>query len=48
MHLVSFLEVNAQTGDISLGCKNYKYFGGIPDITDILGVNSRCLVQDYV
>ena len=34
--------------DYFWGLLNFKYFLGMPDAPDILGVNSRCWVQAYV
>ena len=31
-----------QNGNIFGGCQNFKFFGGMPHITDIFWVNSRC------
>ena len=35
--LGSFLKVNMQNRDIFLGCKNFKYFFGVLEISDIFG-----------
>ena len=35
MYLRSFLKVNIQNQDIFLGCKNFKYFFGVLEISDI-------------
>ena len=35
MYLGSFLKVNIQNLDIFLGCKNFKYFFGVLQISDI-------------
>ena len=34
--LGSFLKVNIHNDDISLGCKNFKYFFGVLEISDIV------------
>ena len=47
--LGSFLKVNIQNLDIFLGCKNFKYFLGALEISDIFwGVKGRCRVRAYV
>ena len=35
MYLESFLKVNIQNRDIFWGCKNFKYFFGVFEISDI-------------
>ena len=35
MYFRSFLKVNIQNRDIFLGCKNFKYFFGVFQISDI-------------
>ena len=44
-----FLKVNIQNRDILFGCKNFKYFFGVLEISDIFwGVNGRCWARAYV